>query len=465
VERGPSTTAGREERLHEALWVIVALCSIGGVAMASVRSPLVTGLLGAAFWAALAAYLATALKQVRGLAWFLPLVPLYGLTHRLFLFGWKRVTLEQAIFGTDGQRFLGLARRWEVEGRHPAWSLFTFVGHPAEELGRWLGVEGVGRFTVHLETALCGALAAWLVFRLCSLHAPRVHALLSGWFFALALAIWAHAAVIDTYIVSVFLLLVFLWEAQAWSAGERERPVILGLVTGVLLGISLENAYVPLLCVALHPLLSGARRSWRSLLGYTGTAAGVYALLAGATFLVERGAGVGADTAEQVGRYLQLGKLFSPFNFVKVLFSETIGSVVAQHNALERRYYSLAIPRIPDAPTTAYVVMCAALLAMALPFARRSELARWPLLYLLAGIFVVRHVFLMVFNPAESILFVGPSIAVLALALGWGAALVRERPRRLLWYSIVLAALDLLLFLTNATYLQRLFAFLQERQQ
>jgi hypothetical protein len=231
------------------------------------------------------------------------------------------------------------------------------------------------------------------------------------------------------------------------------------------LGISLENAYVPLLCVALHPLLSGARRSWRSLLGYTGTAAGVYALLAGATFLVERGAGVGADTAEQVGRYLQLGKLFSPFNFVKVLFSETIGSVVAQHNALERRYYSLAIPRLPDAPTTAYVVMCAALLAMALPFARRSELARWPLLYLLAGIFVVRHVFLMVFNPAESILFVGPSIAVLALALGWGAALVREHRRRLFWYGVGLAALDLLLLLTNAAYMQRLFAFLQERQQ
>jgi hypothetical protein len=71
----------------------------------------------------------------------------------------------------------------------------------------------------------------------------------------------------------------------------------------------------------------------------------------------------------------------------------------------------------------------------------------------------------MVFNPAESILFVGPSIAVLALALGWGAALVREHRRRLVWYGVGLAALDLLLLLTNAAYLQRLFAFLQERQQ
>lgn len=449
----------RQERRHTWLWAVLVLCVYAAVSMASVRSPGAMLAIALLSWVVLLAYLADTARLRANFVWFAPLVVLYFATFRLERWrGTNALTAYFGVFGTDTGRFLKLANRWAVEDRHPGWSLFTFVAQPARSLGERIGLERLGADVLFLQMALFGALAALLVFDWLSTRvASRAVRLLVAYVFASSLVVWVLASAIDTYIVSLFLFLVFLREAREYEAGTRRQPLLIGLVSGTMLAISLENVYVPLLfCLALLVLPRARERRWHELLVYGGTVVAVYGIL----LLVLH---VGAEPSQAggepltafVAKHAFVSKLLSAKIQVSVLLNETVSAVVAQEH-LPMTGYSLTSWHLSWA-TAPYGVLVAALVALALPAARgRVRWGSWTVL-LLGGTLVLRHALMAVWVTLEALVFAGPTVAVLALLLGCGAETLERSGarRRLVAYGVALALLGALLLLHNGRYLFR----------
>jgi hypothetical protein len=278
-------------------------------------------------------------------------------------------------------------------------------------------------------------------------------ALLAALFFAFALAPWGLASAIDTYVVSVFLYLVFLFELRGYLRLEARTPVTLALVSGVALAVSLENVHLPLLFLGLFALVRRPdSRPWIHAGIYA--ALGVAAPVACAWILelapsVEK---VPGDLLYHVSRFSSPSSLLDGTTLVRIAFHETIGSIVAQRG-LPLAMYSRSLPPGVDAITAGYAVLLGVILVLAARQARAAQLHRSPLLWVLGATFVLRHAFLTSFAPSETILFSAPTIAVLALGLGLAASALRGRTR--LVYGAVLLALDVLLFVGNGDYLVR----------
>ena len=453
----PSSCEGSERR-RIAAWSIMALCMIASVTLTQLRSPLFAGVLALGFWGALLAYLVSFAELRRSLWAALPIWGLYcGLVAR-FTFTWRGHVIEPPLLGTDGQRFVIWANQWLLERRHVGWSLFTFAIHPGEAAGRSIGLEGAGRWVLHAEVALCGALAAVFLFALVrDRGVPRAVAWLSALFFAFALGPWAMATAIDTYIVSVFLFVVFLRELVRCLESAPRVPWVLALVSGIALCISLENVYLPLLFLGLFPFVRrDVRRPWTHALGYAAvTGAVVLAGLAVQRLCAGPPERIPDTIVHHVERFSSLASLVDPGTLLRVAFHETIGSVVAQRSRTIV-LYSRGLPGVLDGVTVLYLGLLVALFVAGARSARAGELARSPFAWTLAATLVLRHGFMTAYAPSETILFSAPSIAVLAVLLGCGAAALHGR--KLLWYGAAFLALDLLLLLSNGEFLVRAFA-------
>src|SRR5262249_54574303 len=153
-----ATTTGvaghRAELRDTALWLSIALCAWATVATTSVHSSALVLVLFVCFWAALVSYLAATVGP-RDVVWFIPLVALY-----FFAFYSRRqepnTGAMHGVLATDTMRLLRLANRWCVEERHTGWPLFTFVLHPAQQIGLHLGLSHLGEEAVYLEMAVIG---------------------------------------------------------------------------------------------------------------------------------------------------------------------------------------------------------------------------------------------------------------------------------------------------------------------
>lgn len=422
--------------------------------LAVARSPLASALALALFAGALGIHL-RGLALQRTLPFLLPLWGLYlaaglasGVPHAAGI-------VDAPLLGTDGQRFLHLARLWGVEGRHAGWSLLLFPVHAAQALGERFGLADLGRVFLHAEMAAFGVLT---VAGLEVLLRPRLRSLVARLLvvhaFGLALAPWALAASIDTYVVSAAFTVLFWIEAERVLDGRRRGPGTLVALQVLLLGISLENAIVAVVWAIAWPCLRPGRRSVRAALVFLGVGAASVALAAGLATRTPDFARLNPEglVGQHVARHGSLTTMASPERFAGVGYVLLVASVVAQP---ERpiRTYSAGL-QAPGPRTVLFAIWLGALVGLLVTGRARRPVRGPPGLGgFLTGLLAARHLFLMGWAPAETSLFVLPSLAILVFALGTGWGRLTGARRRLCAALVVL--LDVGLLLASGSYLVR----------
>jgi len=146
--------------------------------------------------------------------------------------------------------------------------------------------------------------------------------------------------------------------------------------------------------------------------------------------------------------------LVSDTDFARVLFAETVGGILAQPWEFMRD--SGRLPGQLAGTTLVYLALETTLLLILLRSAGIEGRSITSFGALLLGIVLTRHMILTLFCPEEKIHFCPPTIAVSALGLGYGAALLDREPRKRRLYLWTLGALVVLLVLVNGAYLPRI---------
>ena len=428
------------------------------------------------FWLSVFALVSTytPLSQLR---WFLPLTLLYFFT---FYFNREVVEIWDKILNSDTPRYLQEAAAFRVQARHIGFPVVTFPYLTVNRLGSTLfGASNLGREFLYLQVALVGTIAAALI-QATLLQRPsspspwlRVRALLVSYLFALSFAVWSLSSVIETFVLSTMLLLVFLLELRHFFLTESRIPcVTLALTTVVALLISLENLYfMGLFGLTLAYQYARGHRRWiaTDCVLYLAIAVLTFALIlqvaavaSGPAFYRTRGdesfptpsTNVGENLYRFARRFVDLEGALSLRKVIGVGFRVWVTGVTAQQGA-PVEHYVIRSGRL----TTANVVYVSLMLPLALVSIR--GLAR-PLpkdvlfvVIVLIGMLTMRHVFMLVYARDQNMLFAPPSIAGLWLLIGLGlnqhSGIVKQRHEKVI--VALLFILGIFLLVNNGYYL------------
>lgn len=438
---------------------IVVACMVAAISMAAFRSAIAMGIITLLFWAALLVYLGTFRGFLRGVVWFLPLLPLFYLTFFLD----RRMGDTCCVFGSDTPRFLNMAWRWGLEDRHIGWVLFTYAEQPFERFLMLFGMQNVGHEIVYFQVALMSVIAvAGLFFLLSRFLRSREHCLLLSYVFALSLGTWSLATVVDTYIVSTAVFVLFLIVLMQYlHDGERGKSAELGFLTAFAWGLSLENMYfVTLFVVAFLLLRKRWGLPWRDLLIYGSSIAVSYGMMLSASHYAAAASPVKVANGvlSYIDRWSSFENLRSPFMFVNILFKTFVSGIVAQTHVTMDGYESMVFSSVFHDPWNwplYFFLLPLMLFAIVSLLVRGAPaLRRWTLALL--GTIVLRHFFMMYWTrgvKSENILFSVPTLVLSIFLLGWGISLYTEKRRFLHLLSIGLTALVFFFFTHNGLYL------------
>jgi len=405
--------------------------------------------LAAAFWVALLFTIAELDRSILTARWLLPLALAYFAT-----FAWHRhvLAIPDYVFNTDTERYLREAAAHRIQVRHLGFPVITFAA------------KALGREAVIAQCAAAGALLVSAFDALQARFGARgIGRAAMTVIFAASLATWTMASLIESFVLSTLLLALALSAMAAWTERpETPGAIRLGLLILASLGVSLENAYLVPVIVA-GALTMGRIPAPRNLalvvaLPVAGLALWIPAVAAsqGEGFYATWGdesfsapAGNVVENLEHFSRdYVAPGRLLTPRSHVETLWRTFVLSVRGLSGEDSSRYPAvLHRAMFLDAGNVACAVLTAALATLSLvTLFRRARVEPRALRVLLtacAATLILRHVFLVVYAPTQSLLFSLPSLFSLDLTVAWGLA--RAEPRRVrhlaLGAAVTLAAL------------------------
>ena len=245
----------------------VAALSCVGVTVVATSQGVLAIALNVGFWLSV---LALAFTQVQPsqLRLFLPLIPLFYFT---FFFNRDVVETWDRVLHSDTPRYLLEATSARIQTRHLGFPVITFPYVAVNRLGSTLfDLPTLGREFLYLQVAAAGTLATTQLYATLlegerSLFQwARIRAALIAYGFALSFAVWSLSSVVDTFMVSTMLLLMFLLGLRHFVSTESTVScVTVALITVLALLISLENIYfVGLFGLGLAYEYVHARRRW-----------------------------------------------------------------------------------------------------------------------------------------------------------------------------------------------------------
>lgn len=411
------------------------------------------------------------LLRAHGVGWrdcryFLPLPLLYYVTFALQRDVASRYDL---VLGADAALYVEKAASLAVGVRHAGYPIFTWAHTTVTDIGELVGLEQLGIEFLYLQFAIIGGLAVVLLYTLlqdCGANAWKSLAI--AYAFGLSFSVWMLAGIVDTQIVSTMLLLLFLSSIGRYlrrpaGVGDWFAPCAISLLAATM---SLEALYMPLL-FAIAWLARGGRKSVRDLIDPVAYALTLLLLLG--VLIAAAAAVTGVDfyavdinrrrpTEDLVthlqrfeARYVDVGAGLAPAAAAATTFQVLVMAVRAQPGVpIDRYRFSPGLLR--DPVNWLYALLMAALASLAYAGLRSPHLRVRGFEWVLIGGLVSRHLFVMVYDRQESVLFSLPSLVFMWLLLGIGIGSAPLGQRRTRWLVGVLTVLLVLLVWSNGMY-------------
>ena len=457
--------------------LIVSLLCVVATLIAADEGP-VSIALNVIFWLSLFAFV-SAHGLLSRLWRFLPLTLLYYLT---FYFNREVVEMWDKILNSDTPRYLLEATTFRVQTRHLGFPVMTFPYVAVNRLGSTLfGVSNGGREFLYLQLALAGTLGATLVHALLLQHQSatrrwlQARATVVAYLFALSFAVWALSSVIDTFIVSTMLLLMFVLELRHFFVTQSTIScVTLALITVVALSMSLENAYfIGLFGVALtYQYIRGQRRSiGMHCVLYMAIAIVVIILIlqiaavaGGPDFYRTSGddrfARPSANPIENLYRYtrrfVDFTGAISAKEMIMVSVRVWVMGIAAQHGTPVDRYSGIDSKTLTRIGNLVYLGLIVAVVLVSVHgLMRRLPADLLLVVMVLIATVMIRYGFLLIYARAENVLFATPSIAAFWLLIGLGlnqhSEIVGQRQQTVIVTLLIVLAMFLLM--NNGYYL------------
>jgi hypothetical protein len=428
------------------------------------------------FWLCVFA-LASAHAPLSQLRLFLPLTLLF---YSTFYFNREVVEIWDKILNSDTPRYLLEAKTFRTQTRHLGFPVITFPYVAVNRLGSTLfGLSNLGREFLYLQVALAGTLGATLIhatllqYESSTSRLPRIRAVLVAYVFALSFAVWSLSSVIDTFMVSSMLLLMFLLDLRYFFLTESTIScVTLALITVVALLISLENVYfIGLFGLALTYRYVCGHRRWivKHGLLYLTIAVVTFALVlqiaalaAGPDFYRTSGdasfpapsTNLKDNLYRYIRRFVDLEGALSVWEAMRVGFRTWVMAITAQQDVPVEDYV------IPSRRLTTGNLVYFSLVLPLVVVGMRGLMRRLPrhvrfMVIVLIGMLMIRYVFMLVYARDQNALFATPSIAGFWLLIGLGLSQHSDTVRR--WGERVVVAvltiLGIFLLINNGYYL------------
>lgn len=425
----------------------ILVCIALALPNSSERSVELAFMAGVAGWLCLITY-AFQFMRARSLVLFAPLFLLYFFATRH-----ARLDGDLEILFTDSNRFVALATSWSIEDRHFGWSVFGYLFHPLKFIGEAYGAPRLGFDILYAQTAFAGTLAAAVLYQAADIVKSRFSRALLTYVFSLSFATWTVSMAVDTYIYGALFLVLHFEVMKRWFGHGAASPVALGFCTAAAMTFSFEAAY-------LLPFVIGSFILFRPFTGIPYRQLAAYALSAvlafaavAAVYLLVRSFGF-QNISTHIANYADVGRLFSPQAFLQITSNEFLSSIIAQRGFpnVTGRYaeYGFTVAGAFTAANVVYVVFMISLLAIAgVGLARLRDARTAVVAGLCLLLFVGRHMFMMMWDPQESLIFSLPSAAAIVLLIAVGLR-AREPFDRTAWLAQgILAALVVLLLVVN----------------
>jgi len=415
---------------------VMVVCIIGAIILK--KNSALCLIMNVLFWFCLG-FLLTKDRGIRDNArYFIPLIPLYYLT---FYFNRDVVELWDKIFNSDTPRYLAEATNSVIQVRHMGFPVLIFPYSFLNDVGLMLfNIPNLGREYLYIEIALIGTIAVTVFSRLVSCYeSSRTITILASYSLALSLAFWSLSSVIDTFVVSTMLFMLFLLHVREYyETGSIERCISLALITVIALALSLENGYFVVLfgfALTYNKLVEKRMSNWAHGVLYLGIVALGFVLMlkiaeitVGPNFYHTSGDRKFAMPATNLvenlyhytSRFLDVKGGMSVSELLKGGFRIFVMSVSAQHGTPVDQYY-IDSRMLLSVSSVGYISLSVAIIAMSvigLIADGRREMRFLVSVILLAQ--AIRFMFTAVYNRQDSTLFSTPSLAMFWLLIGFG---------------------------------------------
>jgi hypothetical protein len=455
--------------------LVAALLCVVVTLVAANQGVLAIGL-NLVFWLCILTFASTQ-ASVSQLRLFLPLTLLFYFT---FYFNREVVETWDKILNSDTPRHLLEATTLRAQARHLGFPVITFPYVAVNRLGSTLlKISNLGREFLYLQVALAGTVAATLLratllqYERPAARWPRIRAALVAYVFALSFAVWSLSSVIDTFMVSTMLLLMFLLDLRHFVLTKSTIScVTLALITVIALLISLENVYfIGLFGLALAYEYVRGHTRWIVKYGslYLTIVLLTFVLIlqsaavaAGPSFYRtsgdERFPAASTNLVDNLYRYtrrfVDLQGALEVRRAMGVVFKTWVMAISAQHDASIENYV------VPSRKlTTGNLVYFSLILPLVL-VGMRGLVRRLPrdvlfMVIVLIGMLIIRYAFMLVYARGQNALFATPSIAGFWLLIGLGLSQYSDivTGRREKVVAILLTVLGIFLLVNNGYYL------------
>ncbi len=404
------------------------------------------------FWIGLIGFFVVQSRGERGVLWIFPLFFLYYFT---FFFSRHVPEAFDYVFNSDTIRYLELTGGWGAESRHAVWPTLLFIRPIMAVLDGGVWSVWVKEY-LYAELALIGMLGVgsfYLLLR--SLGGEKITSVLLSYTLGVSLAYWTFSSLLESYSISVFILLQLFIVLWRYVTGERSvwAVTMMGLLCAFALCVSQENIYF-FVCVGVVLL---STRKMKTILGH-GSFAAFVAFASYYCVLTAGRAAIGVrfyfipedwsptDTMQSLASFWRVfsggtSLLGSVHDVVRPLVTAPVMSVVAQPLDIATYSYEEFSPlwhmNLP------YYGLLLAALAVALLGWRHATKKQQLVLAVAILVLGMRHFLMVVFCPWFNILFSPPTIAMLWLTIGVGVSqFLRRYPR---WRTAAIIHLSLLM--------------------
>jgi hypothetical protein len=401
-----------------------------------------------------------------------------------FLLSRDLVQVSDYILNSDTARYLEEARALTAQPRHAGFVVITFPLVCLSKLGQsFAGWPWLGREAIYLQCSLAGALAMAMMFRvLIRASVERLTALTTSTAFGFSLVIWAISSVVETFILSVLLLLFLIVELRRFMrTGSGIHMMNAALISFLALGISLENIYhLVLYMFTLAWRVAWMREGvrWSHAVIYPLVAVGgVLALIWVQSAMIGPGYwrtpwGDRLHNAPATNLVEHLDHFATPYggfalrgpsSWSGTAYRSFVAAIIAQPTQKPMTYGVRLDSRQALGGSNVPYLLLLAILTVTAMIGFREQIRRVQgtgfLVALLLLVVLVRHFAMAGFAPRQGVLFSPPSILALWMLLalgisGFSAARGTRRIARL--GPVALLIMVTLLFVTNLFYVFRM---------